>query len=289
MHSAVVGSALASSTASTTTTHDGGGVVWWWAITQYCAHVSGGLGVCALFLLFVPLKLEVVRILTYIFTFVLLRDALTPYGVWTIKSEVMEKGVMWLRMSDDPLLLSLLGVGALLLCQLLWQVHSFFYPLGGSGVIVWRINGVRSIKLLMYGIGGGLFIYLPGCIRYLYIPVADRGGPVPLPHQTVLLFFCLSGKLLEEMLFRGYFQGYLQTVDELRFAAISRTRRIMLSGTLFAMMHSYLAASHTSEGTCIVLFTLYQGLISALVRERAGVWASTLAHGLGTYLLCCGL
>lgn len=116
-----------------------------------------------------------------------------------------------------------------------------------------------------------------------------RGGPVPAPLQAVLLFFCLAGNFLEEFLFRGYFQGYLQTVYELKQLSTHPFKRIFLSGMLFGFMHSFLATTVTNEGVAVILFTLFEGLIAAFIREKAGLLSSTLAHGLAIYLLSAGL
>jgi len=112
---------------------------------------------------------------------------------------------------------------------------------------------------------------------------------VPLPLLAVLLFFCLAGNLLEEMLFRGFFQGYLQTADELKLLRVSKLKRIILSALLFSMMHSFLAISVTNQGLGVIVFTFYEGLITAYLREKCGLWCSTLAHGVGIFLISAGL
>jgi len=243
------------------------------------------VGVSAVLL--VPHRLEIVRVIIYIVTFVMARDALTPV-LWRFRTSLQE-GIGWIRMSQDPLILSLLGVVCLLLSQLVGKVHNWLYPLGGNSVLIWRCQGVSWLRVIIYGIGGAAMVVFPFVVLgYLEIPVDDQAEVVPAGNLVPLLFFCMTGCGVEEILFRGYFQGCLQTMDELRQISCPRMRRIFLSGVFFSLMHCNLATGVTKEGGGVILFTLYEGVIVSFVREKTGLWAAILAHGLGLFLACSG-
>lgn len=107
---------------------------------EYAVRVAPGMGVGVLFCSFLPHKLEIVRVLAYIFIFVLLRDTMTPLQLWTIRASFSE-GMFWIRMHRDPLILSMFGASSLILCAVISKFHSHCYPLGGNSVLVWKCKG----------------------------------------------------------------------------------------------------------------------------------------------------
>jgi hypothetical protein len=93
----------------------------------------------------------------------------------------------------------------------------------------------------------------------------------------------LAGNMLEELLFRGYLQPI--------FAKEMGPRRAVLaSGLAFAAAHGLLAAQvGGTGGIAVIVFTLYEGLICAWIRNRDGVIASSFAHGFGLFLVVTGI
>ena len=63
----------------------------------------------------------------------------------------------------------------------------------------------------------------------------------------------------------------------------------MLSGLLFAASHLFLAYTVTGVGWPLVAFTLFEGLVCAVVAMRHGVLGSTVAHGGAILVLASGL
>jgi membrane protease YdiL (CAAX protease family) len=91
------------------------------------------------------------------------------------------------------------------------------------------------------------------------------------------------GNLLEEAIFRGHFQNYL---NELK---LSNGRIILLSGAAFSVCHTFLAFTVTHAGWPVLAFTFYEGLICAYLRQRNGLISAALAHGMGLFLILSGI
>ncbi|MCP2052762.1 UNVERIFIED_ORG: membrane protease YdiL (CAAX protease family) [Pseudomonas fluorescens] len=102
-----------------------------------------------------------------------------------------------------------------------------------------------------------------------------HGYWVWLPGMVVLAY---GANALEEVLFRGFLQGYLEQ-------QVSPLRAALISGVAFAACHGFLALSVTQLGWPVLLFTLIEGLACALVRMRYGVLPAALAHGTAILLI----
>ena len=146
-------------------------------------------------------------------------------------------------------------------------------------LVVW-FRGDKWLALAG-GLGGAVAVFLPFIFIYAAIPIADRGGPVDPARWLPLAVMCLMINFYEEILFRGYLQGYLE-------ARVSLVRAALLSGVAFALGHTFLATTVT-DTPWLIGFTLYEGLIAAFVRMRFGMVASVLAHGLGIFPLVAGV
>ncbi|WP_017255798.1 CPBP family intramembrane glutamic endopeptidase, partial [Pseudomonas tolaasii] len=83
---------------------------------------------------------------------------------------------------------------------------------------------------------------------------------------------------LEEVLFRGFLQGYLEQ-------QVSPLRAALISGVAFAACHTFLALSVTQLGWPVLLFTLIEGLACGLVRMRYGVLPAIITHGTAILLI----
>lgn len=207
------------------------------------------------------------RIVTLVFGFVLIRDAMTPLGFWRLG---VAGGVPWLRFTDEAGILLLFAVGTVVLTAAVLALDGELRSL-----VRW---GRFTPAALALGIGGGVLAAAPVLLLSLATPLADRGGAVAVTLLPVLLVFSLAGNLAEEVLFRGFLQGRLeQHTDGIRAA--------LLSALLFAACHVFLASTVTDVGWPLLAFTLYEGLICAFLRLRSGVTAAAVAHGTGIFLL----
>ncbi|GAA3929568.1 hypothetical protein GCM10023085_08680 [Actinomadura viridis] len=208
------------------------------------------------------------RIAVLILGFVLLRDAMTPLGFW--RFGVTDGGAAWLRFTDDWRVLAVFAASTLALTAAVLRLDP-----GLRSLVRW---GTPDPATLAWGAAGGVLAAGPVLLLATLQPLHERGGEVAATLLPMLLVFALAGNLLEEVLFRGFLQGRL---DE----TFGATRAALLSGLLFAACHSFLASTVTDVGASLLLFTLYEGLICAFLRNRRGVIASTVAHGLAIFLL----
>lgn len=250
----------------------------------YLARILPGLAVIiAVFPVARPNAL--MRVGLYLLAFVLLRDAMTPLGLWRFGTR---DGVFWIRLSDDPWFLAAFGLAALAISLALLyldgpnreQVHLFPRSSGrGRGIIA--------------GIVSALLVVLPFWGFYQTIPIALRGGAVARHLLPAILVFALLGNFMEELLFRGYVLGYLRRRTRMRrhtpgnFGAIFTPG--VQSGVIFALCHVFLAVTVTGVGAPLLLFTVWEGVIAGVVGERYGVIPATLTHGGAIFLLSSGL
>jgi len=247
----------------------------WEPLVDYAGRIAPGLLVIAIALAVLPrarTELQGLRIALYILAFVVMRDALTPVGLWHIGSH---ERALWLRLPAEAghlLLLTALTAGGIVL------MLAFERDLGR--LVIW-VRGPRVFGLLV-AVLAAVVIAAPGLLLIRGVPLPERGGAVPASLLAPLLLFALVGNLLEELLFRGFLQGHLEGCTTPVHAAI-------LSGIIFGAFHAPLGAAVTSVGAALVLFVTYEGLLCAFVRSRYGVIASTIAHGGGIFLLASGI
>ncbi|HYG83651.1 MAG TPA: CPBP family intramembrane glutamic endopeptidase [Verrucomicrobiae bacterium] len=219
-------------------------------------------------------KTIAIKILLLIFGFILLRDAMTPLGFWEFG---LANGLIpWIRFTDDMAILSLMG--ALLLGIVLGLVcmnrsmkqYLCWGPLNGR-TILWGVVGAAAIT----------FPYI-AVVSLLSIPLSERGGEVAYAVLPVLFVMIVVGNLLEEILFRGYLQGYFEQI-------YTPVRAAVLSAFIFALGHTFLATTVTDIGPVVLLFTLYEGAVCAFLRLKHGIWPAAIAHGVAIFVLTCGL
>ncbi|NWA67568.1 CPBP family intramembrane glutamic endopeptidase [Pseudomonas reactans] len=231
-------------------------------LVNYGTYLAPGLALFGLWFALTPRTLTALRILILLAAFVLMRDVMTPLGMWALSSEVQ------LAFTANTFVLAVLGgLSALLIAALVRVAPDL------AALIVWS-KGPRAVGL-MIGIAVGGLIGVPLLLYQGIEASAIPGYWVWLPGMVVLAY---GANALEEVLFRGFLQGYLeQHVTPLRAA--------LGSGVAFAACHTFLALSVTQLGWPVLLFTLLEGLACALVRMRYGVLAATLTHGTAILLI----
>src|SRR5262249_16158105 len=138
------------------------------------------------------------RIVIYLALFILLRDTMTPLGLWSFGSE----GFFWIRLHGNPLFLIVFGVA----CLGLRLAVSYLYL---ANLRLFRWTRGRFLLGLLWGMLGAILVVAPVLVVYQYTPVESRGGTVSFQKIPALLVFALLGNLLEESLFRGYVYGWL--------------------------------------------------------------------------------
>lgn len=221
-------------------------------LVHYGIYLLPGLILFGLWFGFTPKTLPGLRIVILLLAFVLMRDAMTPLGMWSLSREVQ------IEFTANPWVLAALGGLSLGLIALLARLAPELWQL----TVLFKGNRWAGLAL---GLGAGCLIGLP--LR-LYQGIE----PVYWAWLMGMLVLAYCANALEEVLFRGFLQGYLeQHVTPLRAA--------LLSGLAFAACHSFLALSVTQLGWPVLAFTLIEGLACGLVRMRYGVVAATATHG----------
>ncbi|MBX7059111.1 MAG: CPBP family intramembrane metalloprotease [Leptospirales bacterium] len=240
-------------------------------LTDYLPRILPGLLLIGLTLSLVPLRYWRFHLALHIVLFILIRDSMTPAGFWSLGRE----GGFWLRLDAGPLALIALGLGAVGLTLASNRLEA---PMR-ERLVYLRGNRVLALAI---GLGGAALIVSPFLFLYSGVAPEARGGAVSLERLPYLFFFALCGAFYEETLFRGYLQGWIE-VD------LSPLRGVAVSTVTFAIAHLFLAYTVTDVGWPVVLFGLFEGAVCAVVRWRSGLLASTLSHGLATFLLSFGL
>ncbi len=231
-------------------------------LIDYGIHLVPGVLLFGLWFALTPKSLLALRIFVLLAAFVLMRDVMTPLGMWALGSEVQ------IAFTANTFVLAALGGLSLLLIAGLVRAAPEL-----ARLIQWA-KGNRAVGL-MVGLAVGCLIGVPLRLYQGIEAAAIPGYWVWLPGMVVLAY---GANALEEVLFRGFLQGYLeQHVTPLRAA--------LISGVAFAACHSFLALSVTQLGWPILGFTLIEGLACALVRMRYGVLPATIAHGSAILLI----
>ncbi|TYQ13212.1 UNVERIFIED_CONTAM: hypothetical protein Cloal_4274 [Acetivibrio alkalicellulosi] len=240
-------------------------------LINYFLRIFPGMGLIAL--TFVLIKPNVYfRTVIYIFTFILMRDAMTPLGLWTLGKE---NGIVWLRMSSDPAFLIAFAVTSLIVVVALYK-----FDRENRKYLIWFRN--KKLIGLIFGILGCIVVAAPFLNLYRGIDINDRGGIVNASILLPLLLFSMFGNLLEECLFRGYALGVLKNSQNYIVAGLS-------TGVMFAACHIFLAITVTDIGLPILIFTLWEGMIAGLVGSKYGIIPATITHGGAIFILSSGL
>lgn len=243
----------------------------WNAIIPYITRIIPAVAVIGLLILFLPKKSIEFRITAYILLFLVTRDAMTPAGLWRFGAE----GFFWLRFSENGAALLILGALSAGLAAMI-----LLFDAEARHLIVWW-RGAR-IPAIVSGIAGAFIVFLPFVFLYAGSDLQSRGGMVAAGLIAPIAVMAFAGNFLEETLFRGFFQGIMETHT-------GSVRAALASGVMFAAGHVFLAVTLTSIGWPILIFTLYEGTVAALVRMRFGLAAATLTHGGAIFLLASGI
>ena len=206
-------------------------------LIDYAVHLAPGLLLFGAWFALTPRAQVAMRILILLAAFVLMRDAMTPLGLWALSDAVS------ITFTANSFVLAVLGGLSLLMIAVLARVAPQLWQL-----VVWS-RGHRAVGL-MAGLALGCLIGVPLRLYQGIEAHAIPGYWAWLPGMVVLAY---GANALEEVLFRGYLQGYLeQQVTPLRAA--------LISGVAFAACHTFLALSVTQLGWPVLLFTVIEGL-----------------------------
>lgn len=231
-------------------------------LLDYAAHLAPGLLLFGLWFALTPKSLPALRICVLLAAFVLMRDVMTPLGMWALGSDAQ------IAFTANGFVLVVLGGLSIVLVRLLAVITPELWRL-----IRWSI-GNRGVGL-MVGLVVGCLIGVPLRLYQGIEPAAIAGYWAWLPGMVVLAY---GANGLEEVLFRGFLQGYLEQ-------HVTALRAALLSAVAFAACHTFLALSVTQLGWPVLGFTLIEGLACGWVRMRYGVLPATVTHGTAILLI----
>ena len=259
------------------------------SMMMYGMRITPGIAALLALLLVLPRRAPGLRVVVYIGIFVVIRDAMTPTGLWSFGTE----GFFWLRFIDSaPLLLgfaagSTVLVAAMLFAEPQWRrrIEWLRLPPGRStGELSGSASGALGAVGLAAGLAGAVLTAAPLLLIYSGVPVETRGGEVAAVLLPAIAATALLGNLYEELLFRGFLQDYLQ-----KDLGMRPLRAAITSGLAFGAGHSFLAVTVSSVGAPLLLFATYEGILAGLIRMRWGLIPAVLSHGGAIFLLAGGL
>ncbi|MGL1893047.1 MAG: CPBP family glutamic-type intramembrane protease [Spirochaetaceae bacterium] len=240
---------------------------------DYLIRISPGFLMAIILLFLLKRKSPLLHLMIFIFLFIFTRDAMTPLNLWSFGTE----GFFWLRFTNNWIVILTSGFSSLVIIYLMNIVSPEL-----KSVIVWQKNN-KMVGVLI-GITSAIIVTLPLIIIQINIPIELRGGVVSRSQIPLLLFLALTGNFYEEVLFRGFLQGWLEAK-----LMISKYKSAILSGFFFGFGHLFLAFTVTDIGWQIIIFATWEGCIAGLVRSKYGVIPATLTHGLAIFILSSGL
>lgn len=238
---------------------------------NYFLRITPGLSIVIAVFVLMPRKLLIAKIFLLIIGFILMRDAMTPVGFWEFG---ISESVIWLRFIDSSLILIVLGVLSLIASLLLLKIKDL------KKLVKW--GNLRSWETYVMGLAVGLIVATPFILLGINTPIDLRGGEIATTLLPALAIMSFAGNFLEELVFRGFLQSYLEKHT-------STIRAALLSGLMFAVAHIFLASTVTSLGLPVILFVAIEGLACAFVYRKYGLISSTIVHGLVIFMLASGL
>ncbi len=212
------------------------------------------------------------RIMIIVIGFLVIRDTLILFQVWGYG--LGDGWLPYVRFVNEPLLVIGFAVGVLLVTAFLVLVER-----DGRSLLFW---GRWRWSSLLWALGGGALIAGPLIVAYLFVPLAERGGVVPANMLWPLVAIAIFGNLTEDVLVRGYFQGWVGTI-------ISPVRAAIASGLFYALGHVFIALQIMGGAWPVLVFALFDGLVCAFVRMKAGLIPAAVSHGMGIAVLATGL
>jgi len=219
-------------------------------------------------LMITPKKLHSLRMIIYIMMFVLTRDVMTPLGLWKLESYP----VLLFEFVHDPAILTFLAIASLIIVYMMNYIDEELHSL-----VIWRKGNDGAA--LFVGLCGSLAVFLPVfAIKQLFGSPSKSESSFSLVYLFSVLLLAMCGNLCEEVLFRGFFQGYLEK-------SLPKLQSAIASGIFFGLCHTFLASAVTNNGWSLLIFVIYEGTIAALVRMNYGVLSSALTHGMAIFLI----
>lgn len=156
-------------------------------LISYSIRILPGLILLSLLYLLLTKKESMLRIFILFLAFIMMRDTMTPMGIWTFGQG---QGIIWFRFINDSFVLI-----SLALLSGIFSIIVLIVNQNKLTAVNWTADSTYLLSLL-YGFLGSLLTVGPFLILYLFIPIDLRGGLVSMDLWPALFIFCLLGNFL---------------------------------------------------------------------------------------------
>jgi hypothetical protein len=222
------------------------------------------------------------RLALHIAVFILSRDVMTPCRLW-----IVHNAPFTLRFLASRAEMLVLAAGAGCLAAFAWTENALLPPLSQ---IEWLTTsapmaGLSSVFGLSVILAPVLaFAHLRSIFTQINLDAkVEQAHPNMLP-LWILCAFSVIGNAYEEVLFRGLLQGWLSGV-----LLLEGPQLWLVSDGLFAAGHTFLSYTVTDLGAPLLAFTLWEGVVAAVLRDTCGLGAAVVAHGLAIFVMASGI
>jgi|GEM_PF-6226918 len=207
-------------------------------------------------------KKVVWKIVIFIISFIIIETVLLYKQLWWLQGKQSKLEIEFT--SDGWILFTLSLIGLLIVVGfILFQVKLNRY-------VIWTNKNI--FKSFMYGSIGAIVLTIPIILLNIH-----TFGEVPFDGNLSLLIsiilFIVVGKSIEELIFRGYLQGYL---DRLYSPFMSG----FIATAIYSLLHFVILSLTREHYLLATIQSIYIGIICSYLRYRFGILASTLANAL---------
>lgn len=204
---------------------------------------------------------SMVRLLLFLLAFVIIRDGLTPVGLWAIGGCSDDgRPFFWLRLPSSALLLWFMAASS-------WTVvesMAWIDPQLSAGVVLWTPDSSRLVGLGI-GLAGAVVVATPVFLGNLLFGASPPAAARLFPRRSVgqllaLAAMCLLGNYWEETLYRGFVVHVAQAK-----LLLPPWQAVAFSAAAFGLSHLSLAFVVTDAGWGVVVFTVWEAVVAGLV------------------------
>lgn len=201
------------------------------------------------------------KIVIIIGCFVVIRTLLFYEQVWWIQDE---HGKLLIDFTSDTWLLITLSLIGILIV-----VGCFLFQMKLNLYVKWASDSV--IKSIIFGLISSIFLISPMLLWNFYTL-----WPLRTVESASLLVsvaaFIIIDKFIEELVFRGYLQGYLD-----RF--YSPLKSNILTTSVYSLSHLLILIIMGQHFLFVFVYSIFAGFIFSGLRNRYGIVSSALANG----------
>lgn len=195
-------------------------------------------------------------------SFVIIETILLYKQLWWLHGEHRKLDIEFTADAWILFTLSLIGLLIIVGC-ILFQVQLNRY-------VIWA--GKSIFKSILYGLFGAIVLVIPILFFNQHtLEKVSYEGNLSLFISTIL--FILVGKSLEELIFRGYLQGYFERI-------FTPLKAVLIATAIYSLLHFMMLVIIGEHYWLALLQSIYIGIVCSGLRYRYGILASALANAL---------